>query len=92
MFTGCSHAGVVNVSRHAVELGGGVPLYAVVGGLHLVLAGAEQLSRTIEDLGALGVKLVIAGHCTGWRANFELEKALPKRLVPLFVGSRYTLT
>ncbi|KAK8140236.1 hypothetical protein PG984_000302 [Apiospora sp. TS-2023a] len=34
VFTGCSHAGVVNVSRHAVRLGGGdVPLYSVVGGI-----------------------------------------------------------
>ena len=37
LFTGCSHGGVINASRHAVELAGDeVPLYAVLGGFHLV--------------------------------------------------------
>ena len=35
IFTGCSHAGVVNICRHAQEVFPGIPLYALVGGLHL---------------------------------------------------------
>ena len=30
IFTGCSHAGVVNVCRHAQDLFPGTPLYALV--------------------------------------------------------------
>lgn len=91
VFTGCSHAGVVNASRHAVDLGGNVPLYAVMGGFHLADAPAERIQRTVADLKALGTKLLLTGHCTGWRAKFEIEKQMPGRLVPSFVGSRFVL-
>lgn len=92
MFTGCSHAGVINASRHAVKLGGGLPLYAIIGGLHLANARSEQIERTMKDLRGLEVGILIAGHCTGWRAKFEVEKAMPGLLVPSFVGSTYKLT
>jgi 7,8-dihydropterin-6-yl-methyl-4-(beta-D-ribofuranosyl)aminobenzene 5'-phosphate synthase len=36
IFTGCSHAGLLNICVHAREVFLDVPLYAVVGGLHLV--------------------------------------------------------
>ncbi|KAF2121881.1 metallo-beta-lactamase superfamily protein [Lophiotrema nucula] len=89
LFTGCSHAGVVNAAKHAITLGspdGSIPLYAVVGGYHLADAEPEKIATTVSDLKALGVKVLIAGHCTGWRAKFEIEKEMPGSLVPSFVG------
>ena len=92
MFTGCSHAGVVNASKHSVELAHGTPLYAVMGGFHLADAEPETVSSTVADLKALDPKMLLAGHCTGWRAKFEIEKQIPGgRLVPSFVGSRFVL-
>lgn len=91
MFTGCSHAGVVNVAKHAIELGDGSPLYAVVGGFHLADAEPEKIQSTARDLKALGVKLLLAGHCTGWRAKFEIQNQMPGCLVPSFVGSKFVL-
>nr|OQO22069.1 hypothetical protein B0A51_09817 [Rachicladosporium sp. CCFEE 5018] len=91
VFTGCSHAGVVNASRHAVELGGGAPLYAVVGGFHLADGQPPHIQSTVNDLKALDVQVLLAGHCTGWRAKYAIEKEMPGRLVPSFVGSKYTL-
>lgn len=93
MFTGCSHAGVVNASRHAVELPPpGTPLYAVMGGYHLADAEPEKIADTVADLKALDPKMLLAGHCTGWRAKFEVERQMPGgRLVPSFVGSRFVL-
>lgn len=91
MFTGCSHAGVVNASKHAVDLGSGTPLYAVMGGYHLADAETEMIGNTVEDLKKLDPQLLLAGHCTGWRAKFEIQKELPGRLVPSFVGSKYRL-
>ncbi|KAK7969017.1 beta-lactamase-like protein [Apiospora saccharicola] len=70
VFTGCSHAGVVNVSRHAVRLGssdGRVPLYKVVGGYHLADARAEKMDQSLRDLKALKPEILMPGHCTGWR-------------------------
>lgn len=92
MFTGCSHAGVVNASRHAHTLGGRDPLYAVMGGFHLADADAETINSSVSDLQALQPKLLLAGHCTGWRAKFEIEKSMGRGvLVPSFVGSKFVL-
>lgn len=92
MFTGCSHAGVVNASKHAVDLAPGTPLYAVMGGFHLADAEPETISNSVADLKSLEPKMLLAGHCTGWRAKFEIEKQIPGgTLVPSFVGSRFKL-
>lgn len=92
MFTGCSHAGVVNASTQAAKLGAPTPLYAVMGGFHLADAGEEQIQATARDLKGLGTKVLLAGHCTGWRAKYEIQRVFPAgSLVPSFVGSRFNL-
>lgn len=96
VFTGCSHAGVINVCRHALELGSGdgaqeVPLYGVVGGFHLADNHPEKLARSLEDLKALAPKVLMPGHCTGWRFKFMCEQAMPAVLAPSFCGTTYTL-
>lgn len=92
VFTGCSHAGVVNTTKHAVELtgGGSVPVHAVVGGFHLATSDAEQIQNTIADLKRLDPAVLMPGHCSGWRAKFAIEKHIPGSLVPCTVGSRIT--
>ena len=91
MFTGCSHAGVVNASKHAVSLAPGMPLYAVMGGYHLADAEPQTISDTVDDLKDLAPTMLMTGHCTGWRAKFKIQEQMPGRLVPSFVGSRYAL-
>lgn len=91
MFTGCSHAGVINASKHAVTLGSGAPLYAVMGGYHLADAEPDHIKSTTDAFKELEVQALLAGHCTGWRAKFQIEKEMPGRLVPSFVGSRFVM-
>ncbi|KIW06255.1 uncharacterized protein PV09_02727 [Verruconis gallopava] len=90
MFTGCSHAGVVNASKHAAELAFGTPLFAIVGGYHLADAEMAQIESSVRDLKALNVKLFLAGHCTGWKAKYEIERQMPGRLAPCTVGTTFT--
>ncbi|KZN94434.1 7,8-dihydropterin-6-methyl-4-(beta-D-ribofuranosyl)-aminobenzene-5'-phosphate synthase [Penicillium chrysogenum] len=91
VFTGCSHAGVVNTTKHAVELTGGtVPVHAVVGGFHLATSDADQIQDTVADLKGLDPAVLMPGHCSGWRAKFAIEKHMPGSLVPCTVGSRIT--
>ena len=91
MFTGCSHAGVINASKCAVGLAGGVvPLYAVIGGFHLADAEAKQIQETVQDFVELDPKVLLPGHCSGWRVKFEIEKKMPGRLAPSTVGTRFT--
>jgi 7,8-dihydropterin-6-yl-methyl-4-(beta-D-ribofuranosyl)aminobenzene 5'-phosphate synthase len=89
MLTGCSHRGVVNASREAVQLlDGKVPLHAVLGGYHLGANDDENVKQTVRDLKALDPKVLLPGHCSGWRVKFEIERELPGRLVPCTVGSK----
>jgi len=91
VLTGCSHAGVVNVLTHAREQFPGVPLHAVMGGLHLSGAGPERIiGDTVRDLGRFGLARVVPGHCTGWRAVTALVGAFGVAVVPSAVGKRFT--
>lgn len=92
IFTGCSHAGLLNICSHAQEVFPDVPLYAVVGGLHLVSPNEDIIQETIVELRKFGLKVIIPGHCTGWRAVYALVSAFGEEVVdPLAVGSRQTL-
>ena len=89
LFTGCSHRGVVNASRESVNLlGGEVPLHAIVGGYHLAANDDVKVKDTVRDLKALDPKVLLPGHCSGWRVKFEIERQMPGRLVPCSVGYR----
>lgn len=91
MFTACSHAGVVNAARHAVDLlHGSVPLHAIVGGFHLATSEHEQTESTVKDLKRLDPAVLLPGHCTGWRAKFAIERHMPGTLVPCTVGMKIT--
>jgi 7,8-dihydropterin-6-yl-methyl-4-(beta-D-ribofuranosyl)aminobenzene 5'-phosphate synthase len=91
MFTGCSHGGVINATKNSVELlGGSVPLYAVVGGYHLVGDLEVKVKDTVRDFKDLNPSVLLPGHCSGWRVKYEIEKEMPGRLVPCTVGSRFT--
>ena len=92
IFTGCSHAGVVNICRHARDVFPDVPLYALVGGLHLVYPNEDIIPETIAELRTFDLKVIIPGHCTGWRTVHALIGAFGEGIVdPLAVGSRQTL-
>ena len=92
MFTGCSHAGVVNATKHALELGGGsTPLYAVIGGYHLVGPNEAYIKDTVDELKSLNPRVLMPGHCSGWRAKYEIERVMPGRLAPSTVGTQFVL-
>ena len=92
VFSSCSHAGIVNVLTHAREVFADVPLYGVLGGLHLSGAAMEQLiPDTMEHLKPFDLKQIMPAHCTGWRALHALLNTFGESVVsPSAVGSRFT--
>ncbi|MDI1347542.1 MAG: MBL fold metallo-hydrolase [Pseudolabrys sp.] len=91
VFSACSHAGIINVLTHARASFPGVPLYAVMGGLHLSGANEEIIPQTVEALKGFKLATIAAGHCTGWRAMAALTAAFgDKVLAPTAVGKRFT--
>jgi len=91
VFSACSHAGIVNVLRHARATFPDIPIHAVMGGLHLSGANEEIIPQTVESLKEFGLKTIAAGHCTGWRAMTALANAFGDGvLTPTAVGKRFT--
>lgn len=100
--TGCSHAGVVNITKHAKALSSGSrsgaggsdagSVAAVIGGFHLIEADAERIRRTVADLASEAVGEVYAGHCTGFPAQAELYKSFGDGFRPLRTGEVFTFS
>lgn len=86
---GCAHSGVINTLRHVRTLTEDRPIHAVLGGMHLVRASSERLSRTIEAFRRLGVERLGPAHCTGAAAIVALWNAFPGQVLPCHVGSRF---
>jgi 7,8-dihydropterin-6-yl-methyl-4-(beta-D-ribofuranosyl)aminobenzene 5'-phosphate synthase len=91
VFTACSHAGVVNVLKHARECFPGQPLHGVLGGLHLSGGTERIIPDTVAALGAFDLKVIGAAHCTGWRATAALASAFGSAVVPSAVGKTFRL-
>lgn len=67
VITGCAHPGVVEMVRHARQIGEG-EVYLVLGGFHLGGVSGRRVERIIADFRRLGVQKVAPCHCTGDRA------------------------
>ena len=90
VLTACSHAGVINVLTEARARFSNIPLYAVLGGLHLSGSNEKIIPETVAALGGFGLSVIAAGHCTGWRALSALATAYGDDTVaPLAVGKRF---
>ncbi len=89
VFSSCSHAGIVNVCMDATEKLES-KLTAAVGGYHLAGSSVEgRIENTVKALKGLGPELLLAGHCTGWRAKAKLVEEFPYNFQPLSVGGMY---
>jgi 7,8-dihydropterin-6-yl-methyl-4-(beta-D-ribofuranosyl)aminobenzene 5'-phosphate synthase len=89
--TGCSHAGIVNIARHAMELTDCEKIEGIIGGLHLIDAPDDRIKRTGEELSKLNPKWICAGHCTGFKAQVELYLAFRERFSPLQTGMQFVV-
>jgi len=89
--TGCSHAGIVNIARHAMELTDCEKIEGIIGGLHLIDAPDDRIKRTGEELSKLNPKWICAGHCTGFKAQVELYLAFRERFSPLQTGMQFVI-
>jgi 7,8-dihydropterin-6-yl-methyl-4-(beta-D-ribofuranosyl)aminobenzene 5'-phosphate synthase len=91
VFSACSHAGIVNVLRHARAGFPGVPIHAVMGGLHLSGVNEKIIPQTVEAMKEFQLATIAAGHCTGWRAMAAFSAAFGDKVVaPTAVGKRFT--
>lgn len=93
IFTACSHAGVINVIRHARDRFANIPIHCVLGGLHLSGANEAIIPSTVESLKQFDIHIIAPGHCTGWRAVNALTQAFGDNVVaPLAVGKTFSFS
>jgi 7,8-dihydropterin-6-yl-methyl-4-(beta-D-ribofuranosyl)aminobenzene 5'-phosphate synthase len=89
ILSSCSHAGAINVIRHAQRITGIDKVHAFIGGLHLTGGLYEPIiPSTVEDLVAINPDVVVAGHCSGWRAIHLVAAKLRGAYVQSNVGTQ----
>lgn len=64
LVVGCSHVGISNILQNIVTRIE-EPIYAVLGGTHLVEADEERLKKTMQAFRECGVCKLAVSHCTG---------------------------
>jgi 7,8-dihydropterin-6-yl-methyl-4-(beta-D-ribofuranosyl)aminobenzene 5'-phosphate synthase len=89
LIAGCSHPGILRMIRRAKKIIKG-EIYAVVGGLHLKDAESAKIMKIVSEIRALGVKKVVAGHCTGKLAVDCFEKVFKGGFKTLKEGKTYS--
>lgn len=78
---GCSHRGVENNVRAAMEIAGTDHLAFLAGGMHLADAGDERLAEVAAFLASVRIDRIVCCHCTGDRAYRYLAGRLGPRVV-----------
>lgn len=95
VFNSCCHAGAGYIVREIKERFPGVPVRALIGGLHLMgndgpksLGAAPGIVKNLGNwlLDELQVQELYTGHCTGAPAFELLKEGHPDRVRPLTTG------
>ncbi len=90
VITSCSHRGVVNTVRRAMEVSGIRKVHAVAGGFHLAPQKEDYVRQTVAALKEINPDVVIPMHCTGETFIEILQREMPDKFIRSYTGSRYT--
>ncbi len=92
VLSGCGHAGMINILRHARQLTGVERVHLVMGGFHLNGPLYEPLiPRVCDELAVIDPAFIVPTHCTGWRATHAFGTRYPEKFLPNAVGTRFEL-
>ncbi|MDD1674239.1 MAG: MBL fold metallo-hydrolase [Methanomicrobiales archaeon] len=77
IITGCSHAGICNITEYAREVCGERRVTDILGGLHLLIPEPRRLQESGKYLNRLNLNALHACHCTAFPAKLALAKYCP---------------
>lgn len=80
VIAGCSHIGIINILC-TIQTRTGYPVYALVGGTHLIEADENRLEKTVQAFQAMNIKLIAVSHCTGDIGTGYMKRKLPDRFI-----------
>ena len=92
VLTSCSHRGVVNTVRRAMEVSGVKTVHAVMGGFHLAPHKEDYVRETVAGLKQINPDYVIPMHCTGETFIDVLREELPAKFIRSYTGSRFAFS
>jgi 7,8-dihydropterin-6-yl-methyl-4-(beta-D-ribofuranosyl)aminobenzene 5'-phosphate synthase len=85
VITGCSHPGIVNITKKAKELTD-KEVYLVIGGFHLAGLTEATITRIISEMKELGVIRIAPCHCSGDTARRLFRESFGADYVEAGVG------
>lgn len=77
IITGCSHAGICNITAYARQVCQEDRVRAIVGGFHLLHCDEDILEKTAQYLATCQPAVVYPCHCTDLKAKLALSRYLP---------------
>lgn len=80
VIVGCSHVGIVNIIK-TISDRTQIPIYAVIGGTHLIHGSEERIGRTIEVFQKMGIQMVAVSHCTGEDGIQKIQEGMATQFV-----------
>lgn len=90
---GCAHCGLPNMIRTVYKNWGGVPVLAILTGLHFMGDSSKKITidggyidRLAKDIKELNVGAIYTCHCTGLKGYEELKAKLGNQLQYLQTG------
>lgn len=94
VLSACSHNGVLNILKSCQDFVGDTPIYAFIGGTHLV----DGLTETVDDVMLITERIkayypttkFYIGHCTGKDAMEILKQEIGENLKPLYSGMYFS--
>jgi len=86
IITGCSHRGILNVIKTAVETTGINTIKNLIGGFHLFKSSKDEIIETAEKINSYNIEHIITGHCTGLDGLFVLKSVCTSKITPIKAG------
>ena len=80
VIAGCSHAGIINIID-TIARKAKLPVYAVIGGTHLVEADEKRIQKTVAAMKDRGILLAAVSHCTGEEGICGLRREFGNRFL-----------
>jgi 7,8-dihydropterin-6-yl-methyl-4-(beta-D-ribofuranosyl)aminobenzene 5'-phosphate synthase len=77
IITGCSHAGIGNITAYARQVCGEDRVVDIIGGLHLTNAPRQKIRMTAEYMAGLQLDALHCCHCTSLPATIALARCCP---------------
>ncbi len=78
VIVGCAHHGLPTILADAKEaFNNQIPIYALVGGLHLKNSSPEEITKIIELFTKENIQILLPNHCTGFLPISQLVEKMP---------------